>query len=175
MVTGLSAFFRNSLNKGRDIITLRSERDQVAGYLAIQQIRYSDILTYDIQIPEELQGFMMPKLILQPLVENALYHGIKNKRGQGNITITAKRITAENRGDEIRLCVTDNGIGMTPEQLQALQSGIYEDRHTGLGLVNVHKRIKLYCGEEYGLIFESEYGKGTTVTVRLPKRLTPQE
>ncbi|MDR0951883.1 MAG: sensor histidine kinase [Oscillospiraceae bacterium] len=170
MVTSLSVFFRNSLSKGREIISLRSERDQVASYLAIQQVRYSDILNYEIQIPEELLGFMAPKLILQPLVENALYHGTKNKRGPGNIVITG-----ESRGDDILLRVSDDGAGMTLEQVRALQIGIYEDRHTGLGLVNVHKRIKLYCGEDYGLSFESEPGMGTTVSILLPKNLKPEQ
>jgi two-component system sensor histidine kinase YesM len=170
MVSGLSVFFRNSLAKGRDVITLRSERDQVAAYLTIQQIRYSDILNYDIQISNDLLSFMTPKLILQPLVENALYHGIKNKRGKGNIAITG-----ESFEDCILLRVSDNGVGMTAEQLSALQTGIYEDRHTGLGLVNVHKRIKLYCGEDYGLSFESKPGEGTAVTVRLPKKLMPEQ
>jgi two-component system sensor histidine kinase YesM len=170
MVSGLSVFFRNSLAKGRDIISLRSERDQVAAYLTIQQIRYSDILRYEINIPNELLGFMTPKLILQPLVENALYHGIKNKRGLGNITVTG-----ESFDDNILLKVIDNGVGMTAEQVITLQTGIYEDRHTGLGLVNVHKRIKLYCGEEYGLSFESEPGVGTTVSVLLPKKLMPEQ
>jgi two-component system sensor histidine kinase YesM len=170
MVSSLSVFFRNSLSKGRDIISLRAERDQVAGYLTIQQIRYSDILKYEILIPEELLGYMTPKLILQPLVENALYHGIKNKRGPGSITITG-----ELEGDDILLKVCDNGVGMTDEQVRALQTGVYEDRHTGLGLVNVHKRVKLYCGEDYGLSFESEAGVGTTVSILLPKTLTVEQ
>lgn len=164
MVTSLSVFFRNSLSKGRDIITLRAERDQVTSYLEIQQIRYSDILQYEIQIPDELLNCQVPKLVLQPLVENALYHGTKNKRGVGSIFITGKRI-----GDDILLQVKDNGAGMDEEQISALQAGVYEDRHTGLGLVNVHKRIKLYCGERYGLSFESALGEGTTVSVLLPK------
>jgi two-component system sensor histidine kinase YesM len=164
MVTSLSVFFRNSLNKGKDIITLRSERDQVASYLAIQQIRYSDILQYEIHIPDELLDGLVPKLILQPLVENALYHGTKNKRGVGHILITGEQVEAG-----ILLKVEDNGAGMTSEQVHALQTGIYEDRHTGLGLVNVHKRIKLYCGDAYGISFESTPGVGTVVSVLLPQ------
>ena len=166
MVTSLSVFFRNSLSKGKDIITLRAEREQVTSYLAIQQIRYSDILSYDIHIPDELLHYMVPKLVLQPLVENAIYHGTKNKRGVGRITITG-----ESHGEDILLRVKDDGAGMDEEQLNILQAGVYEDRHTGLGLVNVHKRIRLYCGEGYGLTFESELGKGTTVSVRIPKSL----
>lgn len=168
MVTSLSVFFRNSLNRGRDIISLQAEREQVTSYLEIQQIRYSDILTYEIHIPDELLSCSVPKLILQPLVENALYHGIKNKRTLGKIIITG-----EDAGDDLYLRIIDNGAGMDEEQIQALQAGIYADNHTGLGLVNVHKRIRLYCGEGYGLSFQSKPGEGTTVTVRLPKNVNP--
>lgn len=166
MVTSLSVFFRNSLSKGRDKISLAAERDQVASYLEIQQIRYSDILSYEIRIPDELLAFMVPKLILQPLVENALYHGTKNKRGIGRILIDGASLEGE-----MLLRVADDGAGMDEDQLRALQAGLYEERHTGLGLVNVDKRIKLYCGEKYGLSFESALGKGTTVSVLLPKKM----
>lgn len=164
MVTSLSSFFRNSLSKGEDIISLDAERTQVTSYLEIQQIRYSDILRYEIHIPDELLDCMVPKLILQPLVENALYHGIKNRRGMGTITVTG-----ETDGQDLLLKVNDNGAGMSEEQVRILQAGIYEDRHTGLGLVNVHKRIRLYCGEPYGLSFESRIGEGSTVSIRLPQ------
>lgn len=167
MVTSLSTFFRNSLNKGEDIISLEAERTQVASYLEIQQIRYSDILQYEIDIPEELMDCQVPKLILQPLVENALYHGIKNRRGMGKITVTGEAI-----GSDMLLKVIDNGAGMDEEQVKELQAGIYEDKHTGLGLVNVHKRIRLYCGEPYGLMFESQPGRGSTVSIRLPQSRT---
>lgn len=167
MVTSLSTFFRNSLNKGEDIISLAAERTQVTSYLEIQQIRYSDILRYEIHIPDELLDCMVPKLILQPLVENALYHGIKNRRGMGTIIVTG-----EADGNDLLLKVNDNGAGMDEEQVRILQAGIYEDRHTGLGLVNVHKRIRLYCGEPYGLFFESQMGKGSTVSIRLPQTRT---
>ena len=90
MVTSLSTFFRNSLNKGADILSLGAECAQVQSYLEIQQIRYSDILRYEISVPQELMDCMVPKLILQPLVENALYHGIKNRRGMGMITVTGE-------------------------------------------------------------------------------------
>jgi len=170
MVTSLSSFFRNSLNKGQDIITLQAERTQVTSYLEIQHIRYSDILNYEIHIPDELLDCMVPKLILQPLVENALYHGVKNRRGMGTIVITGEAV-----GSDLLLKVQDNGAGMHPEQVRALQAGLYEDRHTGLGLVNVHKRIRLYCGEGYGLSFESELGRGSTVSVLLPQNRPAME
>ena len=164
MVTSLSTFFRNSLNRGEDTISLRSELSQAKSYLEIQQIRYSDILTYNISVPENLQDRMVPKLILQPLIENALYHGIKNRRGRGLIEIIGSETDTE-----LLLQIRDNGAGMNSEQLALLQSGAYEEHHSGLGLKNVHQRIRLYCGEPYGLSFESEPGKGTTVTISLPR------
>ena len=165
MTTDLSDFFRNSLAKGKDIISLETEKQQVESYLKIQQVRYRDVLDYEIDIPEDLLQYSIPKLTLQPLVENALYHGIKNKRGGGKIEVIAR-----DYGGSIRIKVQDNGAGMAAEQLAALCAGVYEDRHTGLGLVNVHKRLKLYCGENYGLAFESREGIGTVVTVRIPKQ-----
>lgn len=170
MVTSLSSFFRNSLSKGKDLITLETEKKQVTSYLEIQSVRYSDKLRYEIDIPEELLHIIVPKLILQPLVENALYHGIKNRRGMGTISIAA-----ETDGKDLLLRVKDSGAGMSAEQLEALKAGIYEERHTGLGLLNVHKRIRLYCGEPYGLDFESSPGEGTTVTVRLAMNLKTEE
>lgn len=163
MVTSLSTFFRNSLSGGQDIITLRAELTQAKSYLEIQQIRYSDILDYRMDVPEEMQDAMVPKLILQPLIENALYHGIKNRRGRGMITITGDK-----RDGKMLLRVHDNGAGMEESQLRRLQSGEYQEHHSGLGLKNVHQRIVLYCGEQYGLSFESAPGLGTTVTVTLP-------
>ena len=163
MVTNLSTFFRNSLSGGRDIISLRAELVQATSYLEIQQVRYSDILDYSISVPEEMQDCMVPKLILQPLIENALYHGIKNRRGRGLI-----RITGEMDGEHILIRVSDNGAGMSEETLREMQKGVYHDHHSGLGLKNVHERIRLYCGEPFGLSFESTPGVGTVVSVRLP-------
>ncbi len=172
IVTSLSSFFRNSLSKGQDVITLETEQKQVCSYLEIQQIRYRDVLSYSISIPEELLGCYIPKLTLQPLVENAIYHGIRSKREGGTITITGRA-----EGGDILLTVEDDGAGMTPEQLEALRAGIYKDCHTGLGLVNVHRRLRLYCGEGYGLSFESRLGEGTRVLVRIPKqnKLSPKK
>ena len=163
MITSLSTFFRNSLSEGEDIHTLRAEFAQAASYLEIQQIRYSDILTYSIDVAEDIQDCLIPKLVLQPLIENALYHGIKNRRGRGLITITGGR-----EGDNILLRVRDNGAGMNAEQLRQLQNGIYQEKQGSFGLWNVHQRIRMYCGEDYGLTFESTPGEGTTVTVTLP-------
>jgi two-component system sensor histidine kinase YesM len=164
MVTSLSVFFRNSLGRGQDVITLREEQDQVRSYLEIQKIRYNDILVYDIDISEELLRFAIPKLTLQPLVENAIYHGTKHKRAVGQITIEGREA-----GETILLYVRDNGTGMSAERLEMLRDGVYGNKHLGLGLVNVHRRIQLYYGDEYGLSFDSIPGEGMTVTVKIPK------
>lgn len=166
MTSYLSTFFRTSLSKGKDIITLEVEKQQVESYLRIQKIRYSDIMSYSIDIDQELLQYCIPKLTLQPLVENALYHGVKNKRGTGHIRIEGRAL-----GDVIVIKVVDDGAGMTQNQLEELRSGVYEDRHTGLGLVNVHKRLLLYYGDSYGLSFESEADIGTEVSIKIPKRI----
>ena len=110
MISSLSIFFRTSLSKGNDIIPLSEEKRHTLSYLEIQQFRYRDILEFELSIPKELDGIQVPKLSIQPLAENALYHGIKNRRGKGKITITGRE-----EADAIVLTVSDNGQGMTPE------------------------------------------------------------
>lgn len=166
MVGNLSDFFRRSLNQGKDIISIREELAHVRSYLEIQQVRYQDILRYEITVPEDLYEYKIPKITIQPLVENALYHGIKNKRGQGTITITGER--SENG---FVLYVRDNGIGMTQERLNEVRAGIQKLSYTGkeiYGLYNVNERIRLNFGETYGISIESTYGEGTCVSISLP-------
>lgn len=167
MVTSLSDFFRTSLSEGRDYITVKEEISHIRSYLKIQRFRYRDILEYEINVPEEFYAYSILKLTLQPLIENALYHGIKNKRGVGKITISAE--TAD--GDLIFL-VADNGIGMKEEQLGRLIHKVKDKRNNvqesgGFGLANVEERIRLNYGEEYGLDFKSCYGVGTEVMVKI--------
>lgn len=166
MVDNLSDFFRTSLNQGKDIISIREELAHVRSYLEIQQVRYQDILRYEITVPEDLYEYKIPKITIQPLVENALYHGIKNKRGQGTITVTGER--SENG---FVLYVRDNGIGMTQERLNEVRAGIQKLSYTGkeiYGLYNVNERIRLNFGETYGISIESTYGEGTCVSISLP-------
>lgn len=167
MVGSLSDFFRISLNQGQDILEVREELQHVRSYLEIQQMRYQDILQYEICVPEELNHCQIPKITLQPLVENALYHGIKNKRGKGMI-----RIEGERDGEDCILRITDNGKGMTSERLEQIREGIRNRRarETDIyGLYNVNERIRLNFGENYGITITSTYGEGTCVTVRLPQ------
>lgn len=166
MVGSLSDFFRSTLSRGKDIVTLKEELQHVRSYLEIQQVRYQDILQYEIEVPEELYACRLPKITIQPLVENALYHGIKNKRGVGRIRITCRR--TENG---CRLRIVDNGIGITKERLAQVRDEILNKVLTEkdiYGLYNVNERIRLNFGEAYGISIDSEYGEGTVVSVLLP-------
>ena len=166
MISNLSVFFRTSLSKGKDIIPLSEEQRHTVSYLEIQQSRYQDILEFEIHIPEEYRSLMVPKLTLQPLAENALYHGIKNKRGGGKILIQG-----EKDGEDLILRVTDNGQGMTPERLAEIQNAIRTGARAGFGLSAVAERLRLYYGEGYGMKIESEEGKGTVVEIRLGEKI----
>jgi len=170
VVSSLSHYFRTSLSKGKDMVSLKEEELHVRSYLQIQKLRYEDILTYEIHIPEELGQYRIPKITLQPLVENALYHGIKNKRGMGKIIITG-----EIDGDIIILNVKDNGIGMTEERIRQVMNGLTQSkeyREDFYGLYNVNERLNLHFGREYGISIQSAYKEGTLVTVRIPALLT---
>ena len=158
MITSLSVFFRTSLSKGKDIIPLSEEERHTLSYLEIQQSRYRDILEFEINIPAELDNIMVPKLTLQPLAENALYHGIKNKRGKGKILIEGFDL-----GEDMR--VTDNGQGMTPERLHEVQEAIRTGERAGFGLAAVSERIALYYGPGYGLKISSTEGEGPVMEV----------
>lgn len=166
MVGSLSEFFRTSLNRGKDIITIEEELQHVRSYLEIEQVRYQDILKYEICVPEELNRYLIPKITIQPLVENALYHGIKNKRGPGRILVRA-----EKEADFFTIQIEDNGIGIKKERLEQVRAGIRDKVLTGkdiYGLYNVNERIRLNFGEQYGIFIESEYGEKTVVSITLP-------
>ena len=150
MVTSLSNFFRSSLSQGRDIITLGEEEIHVRSYLEIQP---------------ELRGCVLPKLTLQPLVENALYHGIKLRRGLGCILVDAAQ-----EDDRVRITVRDDGAGMPPERLQQLRQSLDTEEQVGFGLRTVYRRLRLLYGEQCSMELESEPGAGTTVTLRFPIR-----
>ena len=172
IVGALSNFFRISLSKGMDWITIGEEVERIRSYLIIQKMRYRDILDFNIQVDNDVVENTILKLILQPLVENALYHGIKNKRQGGTINIRAKRKDE----DEILIEVEDDGIGFTPEKLAQLRTELADDSgdiklENGFAIGNVNKRIRLYYGKSYGLSIKSEYTSGTRVTLVIPAKL----
>jgi two-component system sensor histidine kinase YesM len=171
IVRALSSFFRISLSKGRDWITIGEEVERTRSYLTIQKMRYRDIVDYQIEMDEGVAGNTVLSLVLQPLVENALYHGVKNKRQGGTIVVRAK----PRNQDEVLLQVEDNGIGFTAEKLAQLQAELADDSgeiklESGFGIGNVNKRIRLYYGKQYGVSIKSEYHAGTCVTIVIPAR-----
>ena len=166
-----SDFLRISLSRGHEWITIGQELDHIKNYLTIQKIRYADILNYKIEADESLLNQKMIKLVLQPLVENAIYHGIKNKRGRGELSVSVKY--ADEGRKKIRFSVKDNGAGFTPERLAEvrleLALTISEKLNSVYGLYNVNKKLKLYYGEETeGLVIESEAGSGSEISFVVP-------
>lgn len=170
MVNSLSNFFRFSMNRGKDVISLEEEEKHVGSYLKIQKIRYGDVMDYKIDIPPEIGRYCLPKLTLQPLVENALYHGIKLKRGNGII-----RVTGHEENGCIYLIVSDNGAGMSPERLSELFQAIHGGSEVGFGLCAIHKRLELMFGDSYGVVdMNSIQGTGTQIIIKIPMSL-PEE
>jgi two-component system sensor histidine kinase YesM len=164
MVSALARLFRASIGKGEELIPLKVEIEHITNYLTIQKMRYNDKLDFRIEVDPTLLHYKTLKIILQPLVENALYHGIKNKSGIGEITITGQL-----KDGRIYLQVKDNGVGMDETALRSiLERKDMVPGGKGFGIYNVNERIKLYFGEIYALSFESEPGEGTTVTVCIP-------
>ena len=165
----LSDFFRISLSQGKDWIPLSEEIKHLTGYLTIQKIRYRDILDYEIDIPEELYNVQVLKLLLQPLVENAIYHGIKHRRGRGMV-----RVTGHIEAGMLVLKVQDNGAGVTAARLRQVREGLSGDggESAGYGLFNVNKRIQLYYNQPQGVGIESDGMSGTTVSLRVPLRVS---
>lgn len=170
LASALSDFFRISLSSGADWIPISQEKKHIEGYLKIQQTRYRDIMNYEIDIPDEIGEYYILKLLLQPLVENALYHGIKIKRGGGTI-----RVKGRLEDGFLYFSVTDTGLGMSPEQLHDLNDRMKKGQPTvsegsgGFGLVNVNMRIRLYYNQTDDLKIESG-AEGTSVSFKVPCR-----
>ncbi len=161
----LADFYRVSLSKGREIITIAEEVKNISGYLLIQKERYSDLVDFSIEVDQDIYLCEIPKMTLQPLVENAIYHGLKTQYQKGNIRVRGKQEDAL-----IYLTVEDDGAGMPKEIWQSILNGEEEVSSTHFGLLSVHRRIQLYYGEDYGLEIESRVGEGTCVMIRIPGR-----
>ena len=166
MVKALAQYYRICLSGGRDIIALETELAHVKSYLIIQNMRYDNIIELQIDVPEEFLGVQLPKLTLQPLVENSIYHGIRVKEGRkGTVVIRARAA-----GDDLIVQVQDDGEGMTDEAIRELSRtiGTFE-RTRGYGIHNVHKRLELLFGKGYGLKFYAGEKCGLTAEIRIPK------
>lgn len=166
MIGALARLFRISISRGRELITIKEELMHAESYLIIQSFRYSSQFSYSIKSAPELEGYLCNKITVQPLIENAIYHGIDRMVDEGRIEIEVKE-APDDPGD-ILITVSDNGVGMTEEQCRKILRKERSDS-SGIGIKNVNDRLKIYFGEKYGLKIESELDVGTTVTVRLPK------
>ena len=167
-VTALARFFRLSLGKGKNIVTVKDEIEHVKNYLMIQHMRFKNKFDYEFDIAEDVLELPSLKLMLQPLVENAIYHGMEFMDGDGMIMVKAWR-----KEDELYLSVADNGLGMTEDKVEMILTGESTSgngRGSGIGVKNVNERIKLYFGEAYGLTIDSEPDEGTTVIIHLPAK-----
>lgn len=167
ITTSLSNLFRTALSKGREIITIRDEISNITSYLTIQKIRYDDKFDFNIEIDKEILNLYTTKLILQPLIENSIYHGIKDKEGSGLIVVTGQLA-----GNSVEFTVIDDGLGVSEMKLKLINKRLrdrFSGHAEGYGIYNVNERIKLNFGDEYGVSFDSEYDNGTKVVVKIPK------
>jgi len=167
MVSSLARLFRISISRGHELITIRDELRHAESYLVIQSYRYKDQFTYSFDVDPSLENCLCNKITVQPLIENAIYHGLDRSVDEGEIKISVKK--APDDENDILITVSDNGIGMTKEQCLSILKKERSDS-SGIGVKNVNYRLKIYFGEKYGLSIESELDVGTTVTVRIPKK-----
>ena len=171
VVGALTKVFRIGLNKGREVIKVSEEIEHINSYMIIQKVRYEDKLDYNINYDENLKNVPMLKLTTQPIVENAIYHGIKQKRGKGNISINFINVD-----DNLIIKISDNGAGMDEDKLREINSmlesdsirSITSESGSGYGIYNVNSRIKLTYGNQYGLKYFSKINNGTMVEITIP-------
>lgn len=166
MVGALAKLFRISISRGHELITIKDEMRHAENYLIIQSYRYRSQFTYTFDVDPEIEGYLCNKITVQPLIENAIYHGIDRLIDEGEINISAR--TADDNQNDIIITVEDNGVGMTEEQCRKI---LQKDRSDsgGIGVKNVNDRLKIYFGAGYGLTIKSEPDVGTKVMVRIPK------
>ena len=166
-----AVFYRRTLENAEDLIVLSREIEQTQRYFMFEIARFGeDRVALEIDVDEPMLDILVPAFILQPLVENALYHGIKLKRGMGHIYVTGRA-----QGQDILLQVTDDGVGMPPEQIEQLVQSMEGTKRIGFGLSTVHERIRLFFGPPYGLSLSSQAGVGTTISIIIPRRVGEEE
>jgi len=165
MISALTNLFRIGLSKGNEVISLGEEIEHVRNYLIILKVRYGDMLEYDISMDEELKQLLVQKLVLQPIVENAVYHGIKEKGSPGKVEI---QVYIEDNA--LKLVVKDDGVGISEDKLKMINESLYDNRNekVGYGILNVNERIRLSYGKEFGVTMKSVLGVGTTVEIKHP-------
>ena len=164
MTAALAKLFRISLSKGKEIITVKDELQHAVSYLIIQKMRYKKKFRYNVDLPEELNDYSTLKLLIQPIIENSIYHGFSQILDEGEININ---IYSE--GDTLVYKISDNGYGISEEKISSIMSGETKSKNSsGVGIKNVNERIKIYYGDSYGVTIESEPDEGTDVYIRIP-------
>ncbi|WP_235848370.1 cache domain-containing sensor histidine kinase [Litchfieldia alkalitelluris] len=163
MVESLGFLLRNAISIQDDVITVREEVKMVEHYVTIQRYRFEERLEFSLSVDEEVKDCVLPKLVIQPLVENAIIYGLERMIEPCNIHVSVLK-----EGDYLQLAVEDNGPGMDKEQLDKVRKGEMKTRGTGIGLRNIDSRIKFVFGSEYGLQIDSELNKGTKVSITIP-------
>lgn len=165
MISQLAKLFRISLSKGRTVISIKDELQHAQSYMNIQKVRYKNAFSVEFDVDQELYSYCTVKLILQPILENAINYGVRGMDDCGEIKVTGRK-----EGDIIILSVSDNGMGMSAEEVSLVltDSNRIHKHGSGVGLVNVNNRIQILFGKEYGLLVESEPDEGTTVSIRIP-------
>lgn len=163
MVTSLARLFRISISKGHELITIEKEVEHAKSYLKIEKFRYKNQFTYSFDVQEECLSYLCNKITLQPIIENAIYHGVNQMLDEGEIQI---RIYED--GEDIIFEIEDNGVGMSEQKCYDILHDESGDK-AGIGIKNVNDRIKIYFGNEYGLSITSEMDEGTCVKIRMPK------
>lgn len=163
MIQAIGTFYRTSLSDGKTLIPLEQEITNIENYIKIQKVRYGNKIEYEIDIENEILQEWIVKLTLQPLVENSIYHGIKEMRGKGII-----RIKGWKEKNKVFIQVSDNGLGIPEEKLEELFSKDYREKGSAFGLFNIQQRLQIYFGKEYGLTVESKLSQGTKATVCIP-------
>ena len=163
MIQAIGTFYRTSLSDGKTLIPLEQEITNIENYIKIQKVRYGNKIEYEIDIENEILQEWIVKLTLQPLIENSIYHGIKEMRGKGII-----RIKGWKEKNKVFIQVSDNGLGIPEEKLEELFSKDYREKGSAFGLFNIQQRLQIYFGKEYGLTVESKLSQGTKATVCIP-------
>ena len=164
MVNALARLFRISISKGHELIPVEKEVEHAKSYLQIQKFRYKNQFQYSFEVQESCLHYYCNKITLQPIIENAIYHGLNRMIDEGFIEI---RIFED--GDDVVFTVEDNGVGMTKEQCESILHKEVKGQTGGIGIKNVNDRVKIYFGEQYGMTIESELDEGTKVSIRMPK------
>ena len=170
LLDALGSYYRLSVSKGREVITIGEEIEMVRNYLIIQQVRYRDVFEVEFDIDARCNSVLIPKLVLQPLVENSIYHGIRPKGGIGKIRITVMPIDGNQSGmqEGVQLCISDDGIGMSEPEITQILNTERKGQIQSFGLWGTMERLRIFCKDNGQFLIDSEHNEGTTITIVIP-------